>query len=376
MIRFNRPYLTGHEIEHMTKAIESGHLSGDGAYTRLDQHFFSHRFGFRHNLLTTSGTDALEMAAILANIAPGDEVIVPSYTFVSTANAFILRGAKIVFIDSQVDHPNIDHTCIESHINSRTKAIIPVHYGGISCEMDCIMGLSAKYDLIVVEDAAHSIDSCYKGRPLGGIGHMGCFSFHETKNVSAGEGGLLVVSDHLTSRRAEIIREKGTDRSAFFRGEVDKYGWVDIGSSFLASELNAAFLYAQLQELDIIQLRRKQVWEKYLTGLVDIHKYGYTLPHIPLNCTNNAHLFYIICPSLNDRTALISHLNKQGIKAVFHYQPLHSSQFHKTNNPGQADLPNATRFGDQLVRLPLFADLTVQDQEKVIQEVINFVVSR
>ncbi len=376
MIRFNRPYITGHEMEHMATAIADGRLSGDGAFTELDQAFFAKRYGFRTNLLTTSGTDALEMAAILAELAPGDEVIMPSYTFVSTANAFVLRGAKPVFIDSYADHPNMDHSLIEAAITARTKAIVPVHYGGVACEMDTIMDLAAKHSLLVVEDAAHAIDSTYKGRPLGGIGHLASFSFHETKNIQCGEGGLLVVNDPALAKRAEVIREKGTDRSAFYRGEIAKYGWIDIGSSFLASELTAAFLYAQLMELDTIQTLRKQAWNGYAEGLASLEEYGYGLPSIPKHGTNNAHLFHVVCPSLETRTTLIDHLNQKGIRAVFHYQPLHSSAFHTTHHPHQPELPNATRFGDCLVRLPLFAGLTAPEQKLIIDEVLEFAARR
>lgn len=372
MIRFNRPYITGHELDHIGKAIASGHLSGDGEYTRAVQAVFSERFGFRNNLLTTSGTDALEMAAILAGIVPGDEVIMPSYTFVSTANAFILRGARIVLVDSCPEHPNMDHRLIEALITPRTKAIVVVHYGGIACDMDRIMGLAQAHDLVVVEDAAHSIDSYYKGRPLGGIGHLGCFSFHETKNIIAGEGGLIVVNEPALAKRAEVVREKGTDRSAFFRGEIDKYGWIDMGSSFLASEITAAFLFAQLQHMSEIQAMRTKIWETYATGLSSLVDQGFQLPFVPEHCTNNGHLFHLVCPSLEVRSALIDHLNGKGIRAVFHYQPLHSSKFHRSLHPEQRDLPNASRYGDRLVRLPLYAGLTEQEQEHITKEVLAF----
>lgn len=372
MIRFNRPYLTGHEIEHITKALGSGHLSGDGPYTKFVQAYFADRYGFRNNLLTTSGTDALEMAAILTNIKPGDEVIMPSFTFVSTANAFILRGARVVFVDSLPDHPNMDAGQIASKITKKTKVIAPIHYGGVGCDMDTVMGLAEEHGLFVVEDAAHSIDSYYNGRPLGSIGHLSAFSFHETKNIISGEGGLIVINDPSMAKRAEVIREKGTDRSAFFRGEVDKYGWVDIGSSFLASEVTAAFLYAQLMELEKIQSMRKQVWERYSGELAVLAELGYGLPSIPKGCTNNAHLFHLICPSLKDRTGMIDHLNKKGIKAVFHYQPLHASKYNMEVNPGQEELPNATCFGDQLFRLPLFAGLSEEEQGHIIEEVLSY----
>lgn len=372
MIRFNRPYITGREIENIQEAIDSGNLSGDGPFTKKSQEFFMKRYGFKNNLLTTSGTDALEMAAILANVGPGDEIIMSSFTFVSTANAFILRGAHVIFVDSLPDHPNMDHQKVEALITKRTKVIVAVHYGGVACEMDHLMGLAAEHGILVIEDAAHSIDSYYKGKPLGGIGQLSAFSFHETKNIISGEGGLLVVNDDSMAKRAEVIREKGTDRSAFFRGEVDKYGWIDVGSSFLASEITAAFLYGQLTELDLIQQKRINVWVAYRKGLQTLESKGYGLPEIPEHCTNNGHLFYLICPSLEDRSALISHLSEKGIKAPFHYQPLHSSRFNAQHNPAQRELPNATRYGDCLVRLPLFAGLTDLERDLVVEEVLNF----
>lgn len=371
MIRFNRPYITGRELGYMAEAMEKGHLSGDGPFTARCQAIFRERFGFRHNYLTTSCTDALEMSAILANIGPGDEVIVPSFTFVSTANAFILRGAKVVFVDSRPDHPNMDVGAVEALITPRTKAILAMHYGGIACDMDALMPLVRKHGLVLVEDAAQAIDSYYRGQALGSFGHLSAFSFHETKNIHAGEGGLLVVQGEF-AHRSEIIRDKGTDRSAFFRGEVDKYGWVDIGSSFLASELIAAFLYAQLAELDTIQRERKRVWEFYHAQLQPLTKAGYRLPHVPEHCTNNAHLYHLICPSLERRTALIAHLNAQGIRAVFHYQALHASAFHRAQHPQQAPLPWSEHYGDTLVRLPLFAGLTDAEMQHVAEQVLAF----
>ena len=374
MIRFNVPFITGKESGYINDAIQRGRLAGDGHYTELCKAFFARQYGFPNNYLTTSGTDALEMAAILMDIKNGDEVIMPSYTFVSTANAFVLRGAKIVFADSLRNHPNLDHESIESLITNRTKAIVVVHYAGVSCEMDTILAIANRYNLIIVEDAAQAINAFYKGKVLGGLGDYGTFSFHETKNIGCGEGGLLVVKDDKIGRRAEIIREKGTNRSAFFRGEIDKYGWVDIGSSFLPSELSAAFLYAQLESLIAIQEKRKNIWLKYFDQLKSLEDYGYELPHIPSYVTHNFHIFYVICPDLNIRTRLIEFLNKKNIKAVFHYLPLHNSTFYKSLNHDdrEVSLPNADRYADVLVRLPLYPDLTEADQSLVIDTILKF----
>ena len=300
---FNKPYLTGNEVLYIYQAVSSNKISGDGMFTKKCHDFFEKRYGFRKCLLTSSCTDALEMAAILLNLKPGDEVIMPSYTFVSTATAFVLRGADIIFCDSRKDHPGMDEDQIEQLITERTKAIVPVHYGGVACDMDKIMDLAAKYNLHVVEDAAQSIDSYYTGRdgikkPLGSIGHLAAFSFHETKNIMSGEGGMLVINDEKFMERAEIIREKGTNRSKFFRGELDKYGWVDIGSSFLPSDIIAAFLYAQLENLDDIQKKRILLWNTYWDVLSPFAKGSFSLPYIPSYATNNAHMFYIVFNSL------------------------------------------------------------------------------
>ncbi len=372
MIRFNRPYITGRELTYIAEAIQNGHLSGDGPFTKRCRAFFAERYGFAHNFLTTSGTDALEMAAILCGIGPGDEVIMPSYTFVSTANAFILRGARVRFVDSLPDHPNMDHTLVEALIGPRTRAIVPIHYGGVACAMDELMAIAQAHGLMVVEDAAHSIDATYKGRPLGGIGQLGAFSFHETKNIVSGEGGLLVVNEPSLAHRAEVIREKGTDRSAFFRGEVNKYGWVDLGSSFLASELTAAFLCAQVEAIDHIQQERLRIWHQYQERLQPLAERGFQLPQIPDFASNNAHLYHIVCPSLEVRTALIAHLNAQGIRAVFHYQPLHASAYYRAHEASVPHLPHAERFGDTLVRLPLFAGLTGAELDHIITQVLAF----
>lgn len=367
MIPFNKPYLTGKETTYITDAVARGKISGNGKYTQKCQAFFEQRYGIKKCLLTTSCTDALEMAAILLDIKEGDEVIMPSYTFVSTANAFVLRGAKIVFADSREDHPNMDETLLESLITPRTKAIVPVHYAGVACNMEVIMGLASKHNLFVVEDAAQAIDSFYtfsdgSTKALGSIGDMAAFSFHETKNIIAGEGGMLAVNDDRFVQRAEIIWEKGTNRSAFFRGEVDKYGWVDLGSSFLPSEIVAAFLWAQLENLEDIQQVRSNHWNMYYKELgLWADDNGVALPNVPEYATNNAHMFYLVCRDLGQRTQLIKRLNEQDIFPVFHYISLHSSPYYKDRHDGR-DLPQTDRFTDTLVRLPLYYEL---DPEKV-----------
>ena len=330
-IPFNKPHLTGKEAHYMYQAVFDGHLSGNGKYTKQCQHFFEERYGFKKCLLTTSGTDALEMCAMLCDLKPGDEVIIPSYTFVSTALAFLREGAKVVFADSMKRNPNLDAEDLESLITPRTKVIVPVHYAGVACDMDAILEIAAKHNLLVVEDAAQAVDAYYKGRPLGGIGHLAAFSFHETKNITAGgEGGLLVVNDERFIRRAEIIWEKGTNRAEFFRGAVNKYGWVDMGSSFLPAEINAAFLWAQLENLDEIQNKRKALWETYYKLLKPIADKGYfKLPDLPDYASNNAHMFYLVLPDLEKSTALIQHLKDNGIMAVFHYLSLHSSAYYQ-----------------------------------------------
>lgn len=329
MIPFNKPYITGKETHYLYQAVQTGKLSGNGLFTQRCHQYFTERYGFKKVLLTTSCTDALEMAAMLCDLKEGDEVIIPSYTFVSTALAFIREGATVIFADSQEENPNMDTDKIESLITERTKVIVPVHYAGIACDMDKIMELAERYNLIVVEDAAQAIDSYYKGRPLGSIGHLAAFSFHETKNIIAGEGGLLAINDDRFKLRAEILWEKGTNRSQFFRGEVNKYGWVDTGSSFLPSEITAAFLFAQLEELDNIQNKRKDLWNKYRAGLQELANSGkIRLPHIPEYATNNAHMFYIVCSSLEERSALIAYLKERGIMAVFHYLSLQIGRAH------------------------------------------------
>ena len=370
-IPFNKPHLTGKEAHYMYQAVAEGKLSGNGAFTKRCQQFLEERYGFKKCLLTTSCTDALEMAAILCDIQPGDEVIVPSYTFVSSALAFVRAGAKIVFADSMADNPNIDAEKIEALITPCTKVIVPVHYAGMACDMDRIMEIANRHNLIVVEDAAQAIDSYYKGRPLGSIGHLSAFSFHETKNIIAGEGGGLCVNDERFIRRAEIIWEKGTNRAEFFRGEVNKYGWVDTGSSFLPSEVIAAFLWAQLEHLDEIQSRRKHLWELYNTCLSPLTSNlspKLALPVIPSYTTNNAHMFYLVCNSLEERTALIKHLKDNGVLAVFHYLSLHSSPYYSDKHDGR-ELPECDRYADCLVRLPMYYDL--QDEE--VLEICNLI---
>lgn len=371
MIPFNKPYLTGKEAHYMYQAVNSGKISGNGIFTKKCQSFFEDRYGFGKCLLTTSCTDALEMAAILCDIQSGDEVIVPSYTFVSSALAFVRQGAKIVFADSSAEHPNMDADRIEALITPRTKVIVPVHYAGVACDMDTIMEIARRHNLLVVEDAAQSIESFYKGKPLGGIGHLAAFSFHETKNIIAGEGGMLVVNDPRFARRAEIIWEKGTNRAEFFRGEVNKYGWVDTGSSFLPSEIIAAFLYAQLENLEMIQSKRKEIWNRYEELLRPAAARGeFSLMQIPSFATNNAHMFYLVCRNLQERTALIERLKAQGIMAVFHYLSLHASPYYASRHDGRP-LPLSERYADCLVRLPLFFDLTLEEVVSITEVILN-----
>ncbi|MBN7817530.1 dTDP-4-amino-4,6-dideoxygalactose transaminase [Algoriphagus sp. YJ13C] len=388
-IPFNKPFQTGKELEYIQDAINRGKISGNGHYTHLCQEFFEQRYGIQKCLLTNSCTDALEMAAILCDIQAGDEVIIPSFTFVSSANAFVLRGAKVVFVDSHSDHPNMDERLIEELITPKTKAIVVVHYGGEACEMDTIMEIANRHNLFVIEDAAQAINSFYKGKALGSIGHLGCMSFHETKNIQCGEGGMLMINDPQFIKRAEILWEKGTDRAAFFRGEVNKYGWVDIGSSFLPSELNAAYLWAQLENLDKIQERRKAIWEDYFrffkgdsSNLKSLSlQFLKAISNDELRMMNeyppnssfhishssfmaNAHLFYLLFPSQATRTAYSEALKEQGILAVFHYQSLHKSEFSKMHFPNQykRSLPNSDRFSNCLLRLPLFYELPAISQ--------------
>ena len=376
---FNKPYLTGKEAHYMYKAVFNGKLSGNGEYTKRCQQFFEEHYGFRKCLLTTSGTDALEMCAMLCDLQRGDEVIIPSYTFVSTALAFLREGAKVVFADSMQRNPNLDAEALESLITPRTRVIVPVHYAGVACDMDAIMSVAEKYNLLVVEDAAQAIDSYYTSNithqtlPLGGIGHLAAFSFHETKNITAGgEGGLLVINDERFIRRAEIIWEKGTNRAEFFRGEVNKYGWVDMGSSFLPAEINAAFLWAQLENLNEIQAKRKQLWRTYYEQLQPLADKGlFQLPDLPNYASNNAHMFYLLLPDLEKRTALIQYLKENGIMAVFHYLSLHSSAYYVDKHDGRA-LPNCDRYADTLLRLPMYYDLSFEEVLTICDTIKRF----
>lgn len=370
MIPFNKPYLTGNELLYIKDAVNSGHISGNGSFSKKCQQFFEQKYGFKKTLLTTSCTDALEMCAILADIQPGDEVIIPSYTFVSTALAFVRQGADIIFADSRNDNPNIDECRIEQLITPKTKAIVVVHYAGIACNMDPILSLAEKYNLLVIEDAAQAIDSFYKGVPLGRIGHLATFSFHETKNISCGEGGLLVINDDRFVKRAEIIWEKGTNRAEFFRGEINKYGWVDLGSSFLPSDINAAFLWAQLENIDDIQQKRKHIWNQYYNNLISwSEKKSIQLPGIPAYATNNAHMFYLVFNNIEERSLVIQNLKKENIYAVFHYLSLHKSEYHKNKYRGEA-LENSDKYTDCLLRLPLYYELNDSDI-KLITDIIT-----
>lgn len=375
MIPFNKPFLTGKEAHYMYQAVYTGKLSGNGVFTKKCQQFFEDRYGFKKAIMTTSGTDALEMAAILCDVKPGDEVIVPSYTFVSSALAFVRQGAKIVFADSCEHNPNIEAEKIETLITPKTKVIVPVHYAGVACDMDKIMEIANRHNVMVVEDAAQAIDSYYKGKPLGGIGHFGCFSFHETKNVTAGgEGGLLVINDDRFIRRAEIIWEKGTNRAEFFRGMVNKYGWVDTGSSFLPAEINSAFLLAQLENLEMIQNRRKAIWQQYYDGLKPLADKGcFEMPNMPDYATNNAHMFYLVCRILEERSQLIAYLKEKGAGAVFHYLSLHLSDYYVNHHDGIIpSLPNCDKFADRLVRLPMFFELKNEEVLHIITSIENF----
>ena len=372
MIPFNIPYLTGKEKLYLEKALENGVLSGNNAYTKYCHKFLSERYGFSKVLLTTSCTDALEMAAILIDIKEGDEVILPSYTFVSTANAFVLRGAKIVYADSRSDHPGMDEDQIESLISSRTKAIVPVHYAGVACDMGKIKQIAKEHDVYVIEDAAQAIDARYEDSYLGGIGDIGCFSFHETKNISSGEGGALIVNNPELQARAEIIWEKGTNRAAFWRGEVDKYSWVDVGSSFLPSEMNAAYLAAQLDALDEIQNRRRAIWQSYHSAFENLEKVELiSRPKLPSYAENNAHMYYLILNSLDQRTWFIEYLKANEVYAVFHYISLHTSVFGAQFDTN-LKLDMAELYSDKLVRLPLYAGLKEGQVQKVIEAVISF----
>jgi dTDP-4-amino-4,6-dideoxygalactose transaminase len=376
-IPFNKPCLTGNEIDYIHEAIMSGQISGNGCFTKKCQALLEKETATPKCLLTTSCTDALEMSAILAGIEHGDEVIMPSYTFVSTANAFILRGAKVVFVDSRPDHPGIDERGIEAVVTGRTKAIVPVHYAGVACDMDAISAVATKHSLLVIEDAAQAIDSFYlqangKKAPLGSLGDFGTLSFHETKNIQSGEGGALLINNFEYIARSEIIWEKGTNRAAFWRGEVDKYGWVDIGSSFLPSELTSAFLFAQLEALRRTQDRRVDIWNQYLDGLQPIfQKARLRAPYLPSYATNNAHMFYVVMDSENMRIKLIDYLRNMGIHPVFHYQSLHASPYFRDKHDGR-ELPWTDAYSNRLLRLPMHQALTNTQVARVIDGVNDF----
>lgn len=372
-VPFNKPSFTGNELEYISNAVSNVHISGDGPYTKKCHELLEKRFNAKKVLLTTSCTHALELASILLDLKEGDEVIVPSYTFVSTVNAFMLRGAKPVFIDIREDTKNIDEKLLESKITKKTKAIFPVHYAGIACEMDEIMKIADKHGLYVVEDAAQGVSSKYKGKYLGTIGDLGCYSFHETKNFICGEGGALVINDERFIERAEIIREKGTNRSKFFRGEIDKYTWVDIGSSYLPSDVLAAFLYAQLENIDGISMMRKNIYERYYKGFLDFTREELIeLPTIPNDCSSNHHMFYLLLNSEVERDNLIQSLKEKGISSVFHYVPLHSSPMGLAFGYKEGDFPVTEDISRRLLRLPFFNTLTSEEQSYIINHVRNY----
>jgi dTDP-4-amino-4,6-dideoxygalactose transaminase len=372
-IPFNRPCFEGNEQLYMAQAVANGHISGDGPFTKQAHRYLEEALHVPKVLLTTSCTHALELTALLLAIQPGDEVIVPSFTFVSTVNAFVLRGARPVFIDIRPDTLNLDEAQLERHITSRTKAIVPVHYAGVGCEMDTILAIAARHGIAVVEDNAHGLFGQYKGKPLGTFGCMATQSFHETKNFTCGEGGALLINDPALIERAEILREKGTNRSRFFRGQVDKYTWVDLGSSFLPSDILAAFLVAQLEAREKIQEKRREVWQYYATRLGPwAAEQGVRLPAVPPHCDQPYHMFYLLLPSLEDRTALIAHLKAQGVQGVFHYLPLHSSDMGQRFGGRPGDCPVTEDVSDRLLRLPFYNDLSEADQECVITAVTTF----
>lgn len=376
MIPFNLPHITGKELDYIRQAHENGHLSGDGAFTKQCHQWLENNTGVAKALLTHSCTAALEMAGMLVGLKPGDEVIMPSYTFVSTANAFVLSGAVPVFIDIRPDTLNMDETLIEDAITERTRVIVPVHYAGVACEMDAIMDVARRHDLLVVEDAAQGVMSRYKGRPLGAIGDMGTFSFHETKNIISGEGGALLLRDDRFAERAEIIREKGTNRSQFFRGDVDKYTWCDVGSSYLPSELIAAFLCAQMERAQVITDSRLERWRRYHDAFADFEKKGaFRRPIISDGCEHNGHMYYLLLDDVDTRTRFIDALRREEIHPVFHYVPLHTAPMGKEVARTHGELHNTENLSERLVRLPLFPDLSLEDQERIISVVGDFFAS-
>ncbi len=373
MINFNVPPFTGKEMEYIKKAVENQKICGDGEYTKKCNAWIEEKTGTKKCLLTTSCTHATELAALLSEIKEGDEVIMPSYTFVSTADAFVLRGAKAVFVDIRPDTMNIDETKIEAAITEKTKAIVPVHYAGVACEMDTIMDIAKRHNLVVIEDAAQAIMSTYKGKALGTIGDYGCFSFHETKNYSMGEGGALLIRDEAKVEEAEIIREKGTNRSKFFRGQIDKYTWVNFGSSYLPSDMNAAYLYAQLEMAEEINDARLAIWNRYYDGLLELKEAGkIELPFVPTDCVHNAHMFYIKAKDLDERTALISFLKENGIMCVFHYIPLHSAPAGLKFGEFRGEDKYTTKESERLARLPMYYGLTMEQVDYIISKVKEF----
>ncbi|TYZ11914.1 dTDP-4-amino-4,6-dideoxygalactose transaminase [Hymenobacter lutimineralis] len=371
-IPFNKPALVGPELEYIRQAIAAGQLAGNGLFTKRCQEFFESEYTIHRALLTHSGTAALEMAALLLNLQPGDEVIVPSFTFTSTANAFVLRGVRVVFADSSPTHPNVDVSRLASLITPRTRAVVPVHYAGVACDMAALAALAQAHSLAIVEDAAQAVESYYHQQRLGTFGCLSAFSFHETKNLIAGEGGLLAINDPALARRAEIIWEKGTNRAAFYRGETARYQWVDVGSSFLPSEMTAAYLWAQLEQRQVLQQRRLAQWRQYAEALAPLQALGVELPIIPDYAQqHNGHIFYLICRTAAEQQALLAYLHQLGILAVFHYQTLHDSPYYQAQHDGRP-LPHAHRYATQLVRLPLYFDLSAAEQAYVIDAVLAF----
>ena len=373
-IPFNKPFIAGKELYYIAQAVTYGNIAGDGHFTKACSKLLEQRFGIPKVLLTPSCTASLEMAAMLCDLQPGDEVIMPSYTFVSTANAFVREGAKPIFVDIRPDTLNIDETLIESAITARTRAIVPVHYAGVGCEMDAIMDIATRHNLIVVEDAAQGVNAFYKGRALGSIGHLGCYSFHETKNYICGEGGALCINDERFAERAEILRDKGTNRQKFFRGLVDKYTWVDVGSSYVPSEIASAFLYGQLELLDEIAARRRDIYENYQKQLQPLEDADLLrLPHIPAECASNYHMFYVLLQYEETRDEMVRHLKSQGIHAVFHYVPLHDSPMGRSSGYHARELPITEDLSARLVRLPMFFEILPEDQVRVSRTVTNYI---
>ncbi len=371
---FNRPFIVGKELHYIAQAVQAGHLAGDGSFSDRCHRWMEERFGAQKVLLTHSCTGALELAALLSDVGPGDEVVMPSYTFVSTANAFALRGATVRFVDIRPDTLNLDENKLEEAIGERTRVIVPVHYAGVACEMDAILEIARSRNLMVVEDAAQGVNATYRGRYLGTLGQLGAYSFHETKNFISGEGGAIVINDEELVQRAEVLREKGTNRSAFLRGQVDKYTWIDVGSSYLPSELVAAFLYAQLENADTITEKRWQIYNRYAEALRPLEEEGRVqLPHVPEGCVHNAHMFYVVLPNAAERNDLITHLREHGILSLFHYVPLHTSPMGLRLGYAEGDLPVTEDLAARVVRLPCYFELETPEQDRVIDQVTAFV---